>query len=135
MRRKGKEMFEEVMKAVKGKVIEEVKVDDNEIIIIFRDSLRLHLWDGEQQCCEFRYLSTDDNLSAHKGAEIISVELEESGEYSERPEYSSRCNTIEEDDPMFLKILTTAGLITVCTHNIHNGYYGGFDIRWEVENV
>lgn len=82
MRRKGKEMFEQVMKAVKGKVIEEVKVDDNEIIIIFRDSLRLHLWDGEQQCCEFRYLSTDDNFY---------------------PQGS--------------------------------GYYGGFDIRWEVENV
>lgn len=82
------------------------------------------LWDAGQSCCEHRYMTTDDELETFKDAKLVGIDrvyVEDETEYG------------DPHEQVFVKVETTKGTITCVTHNQHNGYYGGFDIRstWE----
>ncbi len=101
-----------------NKIISDVMINDNTLILIFEDSSKLKIWDGEQQCCELRYMSTSDKLKDIIGQKLIGVELK-SGE------------TIESEnvtESMFLNIFTNKDVLEIVTYNEHNGYYSGFKI-------
>ena len=111
--------------AMLGRPIEVVTQEDDELLVRFVGGGLLRIWDGGQSCCENRYMTTDDELDTFVGAKVVSldavdgpdVEAQYDGDYHQQ---------------MFVKLETTAGTITMVTHNEHNGYYGGFDVavKW-----
>jgi hypothetical protein len=81
----------------------------------------LIFYDDGQDCCEHRYMNTDDDLSQYVGARFLGAELREyKGDVGDDRHDVLECQ--------FLAILTDRGNITVANYNEHNGYYGGFDI-------
>jgi hypothetical protein len=123
---------------IAAKVIETVAEDDQGMAIRFTDGSRLCIWDGGQSCCESRYMTCDDDLSGHEGGALLSVDLDAAG-----PPPKAAADTTpdpDEDDwgddncheTMFVKVQTTKGSFTLCTHNEHNGYYGGFSLEMKL---
>lgn len=86
----------------------------------FEDGSTLSIFDSAQYCCEHRYLTTDDDLTAFEGAVFVDAEVRDV-EGPDEDEFG------ESHDVAFLVVTTDKGSFTVCTHNEHNGYYGGFD--------
>ena len=114
-------------KAAMGKTIKELFVDndkyrDGALIMKFTDNTGIVVRDDGRSCCEERYIHTDDDLQYYVGSVFNKAELREAP------------NQISEDDDdyggehevRFLIINTDKGSFTLETHNIHNGYYGGF---------
>lgn len=81
---------------------------------------RLALHDNGQDCCEHRYMTTDDDLSYYVGSKLLSVHV------AEGPELTDGVDDCH--DTQFLIVTTAKGAFTIVSHNEHNGYYGGFDI-------
>lgn len=112
-----------------GEPIEHVVLDKDEDMLTIRlGSGSLKVWDDGQNCCESRYMTTDDELDTFIGAKLVSLEAVEGPDIPYEGESYGDCH-----EQMFVKLETTAGTITLVTHNEHNGYYGGFDVRvrWE----
>lgn len=94
---------------------------DDKLYLTFGDGQRIAIWDNGQQCCEIRYITTDDDMQSLVGHRLVSIttkpvqELpaDDGGVYHE----------IE-----FLEIATDAGFVTLVSHNKHNGYYAGFNL-------
>lgn len=105
--------------------IDTVTQEYDSLFVRFVGGGTLRIWDNGQDCCESRYMTTDDDLSSFVGAKVVSLDAvdgpTEEGEYG------------EPHEQMFVKLETTAGTITMVTHNEHNGYYGGFEVavKWE----
>ena len=81
------------------------------------------LIDNYQQCCENSgYLSSEDDLTAYVGAELLEVRLtdkalntiavEESGYYD------------DGGGIVFVDFITNRGVFQLAVYNAHNGYYG-----------
>lgn len=102
-----------------GKVISEIKLDDDVLSIVFSDSSTLKISDDEQWCCESRYIRTDDNLGDLVGCKLIDVVIKDAPSIDE--EYG-------EHEVQFLEIKTDKNFCTLSCHNEHNGYYSGFSI-------
>lgn len=107
-----------------GKKIIAISQDDSRIRLTFEDKTNLILWDDGQSCCESRYITCDDDLP--KFVNSIFRDLEVVNMPSIEVEY-----TVHEAQA--LNIHTSVGIIQCVTHNEHNGYYGGFWIRAELE--
>lgn len=88
------------------------------------DGTTLSLWDGGQSCCEQRYMHTDDDLESFVGSRILSVQTLEAPDVEDPDDkYHDTFHEIT-----FLNVITDGGTLVCSTHNIHNGYYGGFFI-------
>lgn len=101
--------------------IASAKVDDDRLRIEMSGGAVVELKDEGQCCCEHRFITCDDQLADIIGAQLLSIRYKEfkrttDGEYG------------EEHEQVFIDVVTSAGTITLCTHNEHNGYYGGFDL-------
>lgn len=100
--------------------IKALSISDDEIMLTFEGAKGLIFWDEGQQCCERRFMRTDDDLDQFKDARFIGAELLDGP------------TTTKEDlvcDIQFLVIKTDRGNITMSSHNEHNGYYSGFEIE------
>ena len=97
----------------------------NDALCIEMESGVLQVWDDGQSCCERRYATTDDQLDTFAGAKLVGIDI------VEMPTEDDKFG--EPHEQTFVKIETTAGTITLVTHNEHNGYYGGFHVvtSWE----
>lgn len=95
--------------------------DDREQQIIFDFSPHgvICLWD-EQDCCESRYTSSDDNLSHYEDSHFLGYEIRDAPNVDCEYEYH---------EVQFFVIKTDRGNITFHNHNEHNGYYGGFYLK------
>lgn len=102
-----------------GKRIAHASLRDDMLRIEFDDASWLSLVDDGQSCCEHRYMRTDDEPSDFAGAVLMGIDLRD---VTEDP--SDYCHEIQ-----FLVVRTSAGDLTMSSHNEHNGYYGGFWIR------
>jgi hypothetical protein len=114
---------EETVNSIKSslnKVIETVKLDEENLVISFTDNTQLTIWDGGQSCCEARYMTTDDNLSDFNGATLLDLELKSADDID---------NGWEVHEIQFLDVKTSNGVFTMVNHNEHNGYYGGFYVK------
>ena len=91
-----------------------------------------HIWiaDREQKCCEKRWMTCDDDLNQFIGATVTHIDISDVGGSDEdSPDDSENgCHEVQ-----FCRIHTTQGVLVLCTHNDHNGYYGGFDVTVELE--
>lgn len=89
-----------------------------------------HIWiaDKGQQCCEHRWMTCDDDLSQFIGATVTHIDISDvGGSDKDYPDDSENgCHDVQ-----FCRIHTTQGVLVLCTHNDHNGYYSGFDVTVE----
>lgn len=104
-----------------GKTISDVKFSEDEIEFAFTDGSGAKLWDDGQSCCEYRYMTTDDDVKTLIGGAIIAIESKEATE-----EEDGDWGDVHEC--IFVEIQTDKGFITIANHNKHNGYYGGFGL-------
>jgi len=86
----------------------------------FENGYKMSLADEGQSCCETRYITTDDDLSAFVGATLLGAEVRAGSEADE--DYGVH-------EIQFLVVKTSLGEFTCETHNEHNGYCGGFLVR------
>lgn len=91
---------------------------DRVIQITLEGDVVLRLRDT-QSCCERRYFHVDDDLTYYHGAKLLDVVL---ARWSE----DERENSSHE--AVFLDLHTSRGVLSICAHNEHNGWYGGFGI-------
>jgi hypothetical protein len=111
---------EETVNAIKtslNKKIEDVALVGDNLVFLFEDKTKLTIFDDGQSCCESRYMRTDDDLTAFKGAVFTNIELKNAPEVED--DYGSH-------EVQFLEITTDKGSFVMSNHNEHNGYYGGF---------
>lgn len=102
-----------------GRKIVAAKLEDNEIRLTFADGSGAKIWDDGQSCCESRYMTCDDDLGKLVGGELRRVDTKPGPETE--VEYG-------DHEQVFIEIGTDECFVTVCTHNEHNGYYGGFGL-------
>ena len=110
---------ETVVKFV-GKVVAQAYFTDYRIKLVFADDSAVELYDNGQLCCEHRYMTCDDEFEDLVGGKLTEVLVRAGG-----------CTDLDEwncDETMFMEIRTDKDFVTVCTHNTHNGYYGGFNL-------
>lgn len=112
----------EDIEAAIGKQITGLEVDEDACVISLASGERLRIWDDGQDCCERRYITCDDNVSGFDGARLVAIEARDVG--PEQPPGDDAAH-----DVVFVVIETDRGAVTLCTHNEHNGYYGGFHLR------
>lgn len=106
--------------AAVGRRIAAIALSEDALLFTFDDGYRMELYDAAQSCCEYRHLSSDDDLSYYVGAVLVSADVSESEETTE--EYGAT------HEIAFLRVTTDRGIFTVASHNEHNGYYGGITI-------
>lgn len=116
-------------KSYVGKTVQSARivhsyVKDEELHITCDDGTVVRVVDDGQICCEYRYITCDDDLDCLIGGTLIDIMEKEvaigEDEYHENEEYH---------EIAFVEIQTTKGCATIATHNEHNGYYGGFSLR------
>jgi hypothetical protein len=116
------DLFARYTEIVGLKITAVVDTGSDQLAIHFDDGRILMIGDGGQNCCENRYMTCDDDLSGHEGGQLLHIDLCAGGEdVSDEDSYGRH-------ETQFVKVQTTKGSITLCTHNEHNGYYGGFSI-------
>ena len=116
------EVSNEAISRCLGKEIRCVDLDErtNEIRIWFYDGPVLVIRDAGQSCCEHRYISTDDCVDEIYG-DLISIDTV--------PVETVERGSFDVQECVFLKLVTNNGTSTFKCYNLHNGYYGGFDIE------
>ncbi|MCK9597658.1 MAG: hypothetical protein M0R06_01380 [Sphaerochaeta sp.] len=124
---RGNEDTVKAIQSVLGKEITDITMvhEDPEFLrISFTDGTKIRVWDDGQDCCEHRYMTSDDELPYFVGATLMKIEV------ADGP-------TVETDyefhEIQFLIITTSKGSFTLETHNEHNGYYGGFAVEARIE--
>ena len=103
-----------------GATISDIYTDDNKLVINFSDGRKITFTDSADCCCEHRYMQTDDNVLSYIGSSFLGAELNPG---PDMPDEEDNCHETE-----FLDIKTSSGVLQICNHNEHNGYYGGFSI-------
>lgn len=114
------EMLEAVVKPLLGKTIVILELSEDILKFTFEDGTQLELWDNKGECCERRYMRTDDNLADYVGGHLLGIELR----YA--PDHEDESGDVHESQ--FLAVKTTKGQCVMSNHNVHNGYYDGFSI-------
>ena len=113
----------DAFKAAIGKTIKAARADDDSLYLTFTDDSGIRFYDDGQLCCESRYMRTDDDVASFAGSVLTGAEIkdgpDEEGEYGDAHEVQ------------FLEVQTSTGVITMSSHNEHNGYYGGISLRVE----
>ena len=116
-----------------GKVIKDLKLvphktlnsepgyHEDSLVFHFTDGTGIRVFDDSQDCCEHRYMTTDDKLVDFIGSKLMEMEI------AEAPTVEDKNG--DQHEIQFLKVKTSAGVFTLETHNEHNGYYGGFRIK------
>lgn len=104
-----------------GREIKDAKFDKggDSFTLKFTDGIEIRISDLGQACCEHRYMTCDDNPDDLIGGKLKHIVVKEQKE-------------LPSDDVhqvAFLEIQTDNCAITFCTHNEHNGYYGGFGLN------
>jgi hypothetical protein len=113
-----------------ARTIKTARLDDNELTLTFvaPDSSpagRLVISDEAQSCCEKRYLTCDDDLGDLIGQRLVHIMAKPGPAWED----GNKGDIWEENfahETCFVEVMTNRGSITLCTHNEHNGYYGGF---------
>lgn len=102
-----------------GRIINSVSLVDNEIKIGFTDGVTIKIYDDGQSCCEDRYIDTEDDIKDLVNNTLVSISTKEG---------PNKSNDYGVHETVFLEIQTDKLSVTFCTHNEHNGYYGGFGL-------
>jgi hypothetical protein len=104
-----------------GKKISSLEMKDEVLVMKFEDNTGIRIFDDGQSCCESRYMMTSDKISDFVGSIFTGAELRDAPNVGEEGDSGDG-----EHEVQFLLINTSLGTFTMETHNVHNGYYGGF---------
>jgi hypothetical protein len=104
-----------------GREISSVILEDETRLIIEFNGSKIAIFDGGQQCCERRYMRTDDDIQSLVGHTLLRIEAKQG------PRIENDDDTVHEI--CFLEIGTDDGFISFSNHNENNGYYGGFNLK------
>lgn len=91
------------------------------LIIQFTNGMSLYIEDTGQNCCEVRSMTCDDDLEGLAGSRLLRIETRHGG--------WGHSDVESTDEMAFVLIQFSTYAITLTSHNEHNGYYGGFDLR------
>lgn len=108
-----------------GKKIANATFADDKIQLHFADNTNIIISDNGQECCEYRYIKTDDDVSWLDGKILTKIETKDA------PNIVDSFDIVDDfkvHEVQFLEIMTNEGCITFASHNEHNGYYCGFSI-------
>lgn len=101
-----------------GQKITAAEMKDERLRLTLESGKQIEIWDNGQDCCESRYMRTDDDITSLVGNTLTRIESKDG---------SKSDNTEDEvHEICFIEIETDKGFITLSNHNEHNGYYGGF---------
>lgn len=106
-----------------GRIIVDAALLDDKLIITFEGESKIVVWDDGQCCCEHRYMRTDDDVRSLVGRVLVCIELKD--------DCAPVCLADDVGDThevAFVEVGTNAGFVTLETHNLHNGWYAGFDL-------
>ena len=109
-----------VIRMYLGKRIESARMANESLVLVFDDGTAIRFLDEGGQCCEVRYMTCDDNLRDFTGDRLLGWEVLDAPE---------RDGSGDVHEVQFLHVRTSGGTITCETHNEHNGFYGGFEVR------
>jgi hypothetical protein len=114
-----------------GKTITALTLDEHDALcFVFDDGKKMRVRDEGHECCEDRYMRTDDALDDYLGAKFIGMVIKDApDQYEESDPYGEPV----VHEVQFLEVRTDRGVLTMASHNEHNGYYGGFWIKVEVQ--
>lgn len=103
-----------------GHTITTLELRDNVLHFEFSSGRKMKLSDRGQDCCESRYITTDDDPASLVGSKLLDVLIKST---------LRSCSKDDAHDIAFVEVKTDRGSIVLETHNEHNGCYGGFDIE------
>lgn len=102
--------------------VESVFMKDDALHLVFETGEHFAWSDVGQSCCERRWMTCDDDLASFTGDTFVGWDLEKAEVRED--EYT------DLHEQQFLKLQFKSGsVITACTHNEHNGSYGGFAVQ------
>lgn len=107
-----------------GKKITDIQIQDNALRLVFGRHFTLIISDEGRNCCESRYMRSDDNLKKFVGGKLLDAVSKSAPDGQNEYGYH---------EIQFLDIKTSKGIFTLSNHNEHNGHYGGFSIKCRVE--
>jgi len=107
-----------------GRTILSAEMTESGLTLGLDDGKSIEIWDDGQSCCEWRHMTTDDDIQSLVGHKLTRIEGKEGPETGEDGDYH---------ETVFVEIGTDVGFITVVNHNEHNGYYGGFALTITVK--
>jgi len=111
-------MINEKIESLYGRIIKQISHYDDNITIECDNGDIIELTDPKS-CCESRYFVVEDDTSYYAGAKLVGISI---GNHTDvEGDYNHEIS--------FLDIRTDKGVLSVCAHNEHNGYYGGFGIN------
>lgn len=90
--------------------------ENERVLLTFDDGRKIAIFDDGQSCCEYRHMSTDDDVGDLVGHRLRHI-LQKEGPDIKDSEVHETC---------FVEIASDVGFVTLVNHNEHNGYYGGF---------
>ncbi len=102
-----------------GRRIVNASLSDDKILLTFDDGVILCISDEGQSCCEYRHMTCDDDIRDLIGKTLTSIEVNEV------------CPWQGTHDIAFLEIKAGDEMVSVASHNEHNGFYSGFAICFE----
>lgn len=107
-----------VVDACKDKTIAKVELDGEVLRFLFTDGSKLSLSDEGHNCCESRYMTTDEpDFPYYEGSTFVGLEVRDA------PDHSSEGDECHE--AQFLVVKTNKGEFVMESHVEHNGFYGG----------
>jgi hypothetical protein len=112
---------------VVGRKITALELRDD-VLQVTLEGAALALADMGQDCCEERYMRTDDDLQSFVGATLFGVEVRAAPSIETGETRGDPCHDVE-----FLVVHTDRGDLTMSSHNEHNGFYEGFMVEAHVE--
>jgi hypothetical protein len=104
----------------KGKIISSIEIKDNSLYISFESGEKIRVYDDGQSCCEYRYMTCDDDLQYLVGKSLVHIASKDAPDMQDDHD--------EVHEVCFLEIMTNDGFANIANHNEHNGYYGGFGL-------
>lgn len=100
-----------------GKEIAKAEISERALQLTFSDSIYIEIFDGNQSCCEHRYMTTDDDVRDLIGHKLVRIEAKAGPGVGDCKGQHETC---------FVEVATDVGFITIVNHNEHNGDYSGF---------
>lgn len=129
-------MFDELVQKLNGYKIGTISLSDDTLSFGMYDGYQVSITDDGQDCCETRFMRTDDDLQSFIGAEVRGIEIrtapdcEKCDLFIEGDDDRHECHEVQ-----FLVMHTTKGELVMSSHNNSNGYYCGFKVQSSITNI
>ncbi len=117
-----------LMPEIIGKRIKEIYLDydynngDGGLVIEFiENNKKIVLFDDARQCCEARYIHCSDDLEWYQESAFSGIKVKNVKDFID--------DHSQKHEIQFIHVTTSMGTVVVETHNIHEGHYGGFNLK------